>query len=49
MMVKAERYLFFLQKNFHLKATEVAQLYKHRWKIELFFKCLPQRQGLNSI
>lgn len=28
----------FLTNNFHLKATEVAQLYKHRWKIELFFK-----------
>lgn len=25
----------FLTNNFHLKATEIAQLYKHRWKIEL--------------
>ena len=32
----------FLTNNFHLKATEVAQLYKHRWKIELFFKWIKQ-------
>jgi hypothetical protein len=34
--------LIFLTNNFHLKATEVAQLYKNRWKIELFFKCIKQ-------
>src|SRR5690606_9167958 len=28
----------FLTNNSYLKATEIAQLYKHRWKIELFFK-----------
>ncbi len=28
--------LIFLTNNFDLKATEIAQLYKHRWKIELF-------------
>ena len=28
--------LIFLTNNFNLKATEIAQLYKHRWKIELF-------------
>ncbi|MBD0333776.1 MAG: hypothetical protein ICV66_14110 [Chitinophagaceae bacterium] len=38
--------LIFLTNNFHLKATEVAQLYKHRWKI-----VSPQARsnGLNSI
>jgi hypothetical protein len=30
--------LIFLTNNFHLEAKEIAQLYKHRWKIELFFK-----------
>lgn len=30
--------LIFLTNNFYLKATEIAQSYKHRWKIELFFK-----------
>ena len=34
--------LIFLTNNFHLKAYEVAQLYKHRWKIELFFKWIKQ-------
>ena len=35
--------LIFLTNNFNLKATEIAQLYKHRWKIELF------SNGSNSI
>jgi hypothetical protein len=34
--------LIFLTNNFHLNATDVAQLYKHRWKIELFFKWIKQ-------
>ena len=34
--------LVFLSNNFQLKATEIAQLYKHRWKIELFFKWIKQ-------
>ena len=29
--------LISLTNNFNLTAAEVAQLYKHRWKIELFF------------
>ncbi len=37
--------LVFLTNNFNLTANEVVQLYKHRWKIELFFKCPPQRNG----
>lgn len=38
----------FLTNNFHLKATEIAQLYKHRWKIELFFKWIKQHLKLKS-
>ncbi len=34
--------LIFLTNNFHLKATDIAKLYKHRWKIELFFKWIKQ-------
>ena len=32
------RTLIFLTNNFQIEAKEVAQLYKNRWKIELFFK-----------
>jgi hypothetical protein len=40
--------LIFLTNNFHLKATEVAQLYKHRWKIELFFKWIKQHLKIKA-
>lgn len=32
----------FLTNNFEITAMEVALLYKHRWKIELFFKWIKQ-------
>jgi transposase len=40
--------LIFLTNNFHLKATEIAQLYKHQWKIELFFKWIKQHLKIKS-
>ena len=40
--------LIFLTDHFHLKATEIAQLYKHRWKIELFFKWIKQHLKIKS-
>jgi hypothetical protein len=40
--------LIFLTNNFLLKATAVAQLYKHRWKIELFFKWIKQHLKIKS-
>ena len=40
--------LYFLTNNFHLKATEVATLYKHRWEIELFFKWIKQHLKIKS-
>jgi hypothetical protein len=40
--------LIFLTNNFHLQANEVAQLYKHRWKIELFFKWIKQHLKIKS-
>lgn len=40
--------LIFLTNNFHLQAIEVAQLYKHRWKIELFFKWIKQHLKIKS-
>jgi len=42
------RYLVFLTNNFRLKATEIAQLYKHRWKIENFFKWIKQHLKIKS-
>ena len=38
----------FLTNNFHLRANEVAKLYKHRWKIELFFKWIKQHLKIKS-
>jgi len=40
--------LIFLTNNFHLAATEIAALYKHRWKIELFFKWIKQHLKIKS-
>jgi hypothetical protein len=40
--------LVFLSNNFQLKATEIAQLYKHRWKIELFFKWIKQHLKIKT-
>ena len=35
--------LIFLTNNFNLPESDISQLYKHRWKIELFLN------GLNNI
>jgi hypothetical protein len=40
--------LVFLTNNFQLKATDIAQLYKNRWKIELFFKWIKQHLKIKS-
>jgi hypothetical protein len=40
--------LIFLTNNFNLTANEIAQLYKHRWKIELFFKWIKQHLKIKS-
>jgi IS4 transposase len=40
--------LVFLTNNFHLSALEIAQLYKHRWKIELLFKWIKQHLKTKS-
>lgn len=42
------RSLVFLTNNFELQATQIAQLYKHRWKIELFFKWIKQHLKIKS-
>ena len=45
---EAGKILIFLTNNFHLAATDIAQLYKHRWKIELFFKWIKQHLKIKS-
>jgi Transposase DDE domain/Domain of unknown function (DUF4372) len=42
------RIFVFLTNNFHLTAPQIAQLYKHRWKIELFFKWIKQHLKIKS-
>lgn len=38
----------FLTNNFEISALEVALLYKHRWKIELFFKWIKQHLKIKT-
>jgi hypothetical protein len=45
---ETDKTLVFLTNNFQLKATDIAQLYKHRWKIELFFKWIKQHLKIKS-
>jgi IS4 transposase len=47
-VVDTGKTLIFLTKNFQLKATDIAQLYKNRWKIELFFKWIKQHLKIKS-
>lgn len=42
------RYYVFLTNNFSLPALTVAQAYKQRWKIELFFKWIKQHLRIKS-
>jgi len=44
----ADKLLILLTNNFEIKATEVATLYKHRWRIELFFKWIKQHLKIKS-
>jgi hypothetical protein len=45
---ETRKVLIFLTDNFHLAAVDIAQLYKHRWKIELFFKWIKQHLKIKS-
>jgi hypothetical protein len=40
--------LEFLSNNLELTAEEIAQLYKYRWKVELFFKWIKQHLKIKS-
>jgi len=43
-----QRYLVFLTNNFSLSAITIAQLYKCRWQVELFFKWIKQHLRIKS-
>ena len=43
-----EKYLTFLTNNFTLPAITIAQLYKCRWQIELFFKWIKQHLRIKA-
>lgn len=43
-----DRTFVFLTNNFELAPLEIAQLYKHRWQIELFFKWIKQHLKIKS-
>ena len=47
-MTQTDRYYVYLTNNFKLKATTVANLYKHRWQVELFFKWIKQHLHINT-
>lgn len=40
--VASDRYFVYLTNNFQIPAEVVAELYKNRWKVELFFKWIKQ-------
>lgn len=43
-----QRTFVFLTNNFSLKATDIAMLYKYRWKVELFFKWIKQHLKIKT-
>jgi len=45
---ESEKKLLFLTNNFKLNALTVAELYKNRWYIELFFKWIKQHLKIKS-
>jgi IS4 transposase len=46
--LEQRRWLIFLTNNFDLPALTIAQLYKARWKVELFFKWIKQHLRIKA-
>jgi hypothetical protein len=46
--LEQRRWLIFLTNNFDLPALTIAQLYKSRWKVELFFKWIKQHLRIKA-
>ena len=44
---ETDKYYVYLTNNFDLDANIIADLYKHRWQIELFFKWIKQHLHIN--
>ena len=42
------KHYVFVTNNFHLAAKTIADIYKARWQIELFFKCIKQNLKIKS-
>lgn len=45
---ETDKYFVFLTNNMDIKAEVVAQLYKYRWQIELFFKWIKQHLKIKA-
>jgi hypothetical protein len=45
---ETDNHLEFISNCFELTAEEIAQLYKYRWKVELFFKWIKQHLKIKS-
>ena len=45
---ETRKYFVFLTNDFNLEAGKIADLYKHRWQIELFFKWIKQHLKIKS-
>ncbi len=45
---KTNKRFVFLTNHFHLPALTIAQLYKHRWQVELFFKWIKQHLRIKA-
>ena len=45
---KYNRTLIFLTNHFELQALQIAQLYKSRWQVELFFKWIKQNLRIKA-
>jgi IS4 transposase len=43
-----KKYYVFMTNNFDLPATTIAELYKQRWQVELFFKWIKQHLSVES-
>jgi Transposase DDE domain len=45
---ETKKYYVFLTNNFNIEAKSVADLYKNRWQIELFFKWIKQHLKIRA-